>query len=71
MRATSVELGRAERRHPRHSSAFSGLWAWWRHCRARAAERRALAQLSEWGLRDIGITRAEAGGEAQKWPWHP
>jgi uncharacterized protein YjiS (DUF1127 family) len=51
--------------------AASHAWAWLGQCRARAAERRALSRLTEWELRDIGISRAEAGAEAEKWPWRP
>ena len=47
----------------------SQLWAWLGRCRARAAERRALARLTDWDLRDIGITRADAETESEKWPW--
>ena len=45
--------------------------AWAAQCRARAAERRALAQLTDWELHDIGISRAEAAGEAGNWFWNP
>jgi uncharacterized protein YjiS (DUF1127 family) len=44
---------------------------WCRQCRARASERRALAQLTDRELRDIGLTHAEAGAEAEKWFWRP
>jgi hypothetical protein len=37
----------------------------------RAADRRALGQLTDWELKDIGISRAEAGAEAEKWFWRP
>jgi uncharacterized protein YjiS (DUF1127 family) len=40
-------------------------------CSARAAERRALSRLTDWELHDIGISRAEAAGEAEKWFWRP
>jgi uncharacterized protein YjiS (DUF1127 family) len=46
----------------RTAKGFAAVLAWWQHCRSRAAERRALAALSDWGLRDIGLTRAEADG---------
>jgi len=51
--------------------AASYAWAWLGQCRVRAAERRALSRLTEWELKDIGISRAEAGAEAEKWPWRP
>jgi uncharacterized protein YjiS (DUF1127 family) len=47
------------------------ILAWWRLCRSRAAERRALAALSDYGLRDIGLTRRQAEGESRKWSWRP
>ena len=49
----------------------SDVWARLGQWRARAAERRALSQLSDWELHDIGISRAEAGAEAEKWFWRP
>jgi uncharacterized protein YjiS (DUF1127 family) len=45
--------------------------AWAAQCRARAAERRALAQQTDWQLQDVGVFRAEADGEAGKWFWNP
>lgn len=35
----------------------------------RSAERRTLAQLTDWQLHDIGITRAEVDAEVDKWFW--
>jgi uncharacterized protein YjiS (DUF1127 family) len=49
----------------------SHAWAWLEQCRVRAADRRALGQLTDWELKDIGISRAEAGAEAEKWFWRP
>jgi uncharacterized protein YjiS (DUF1127 family) len=46
-------------------------WAWVAQCNARAAERRVLAQLSDWQLHDVGISRAEVDAEAGKWFWRP
>jgi len=46
-------------------------WAWLAQCGARASQRRVLAELTDWQLRDIGISRAEADGEVGKWFWHP
>jgi uncharacterized protein YjiS (DUF1127 family) len=34
-------------------------------------ERRALAQMTDWELKDIGVSRAKAYGEAEKWFWRP
>ena len=45
------------------------LLAWVRRCAQRSSERRTLAEFGDWQLRDIGITRAEAGTEAAKWFW--
>jgi uncharacterized protein YjiS (DUF1127 family) len=42
---------------------------WILRCADRADERRILAQLTDWELRDIGISRAEANAEADKWCW--
>jgi uncharacterized protein YjiS (DUF1127 family) len=47
------------------------LVAWTQRCIERAAERRALARLGDWQLRDIGISRADAEIEAAKWFWRP
>jgi len=55
--------------HRRTADGFTAIVAWWRLCRSRAASRHALARLSDWGLRDVGLTRAEAEGEAWKWSW--
>jgi uncharacterized protein YjiS (DUF1127 family) len=49
----------------------SDVCAWTGQCSARAAERRALSRLTDWELHDIGISRAEAGTEAEKWFWRP
>lgn len=51
--------------------AGSEVRAWLGQCRARAAERRVLAQLTDWELRDIGISRGEADAESEKWSWRP
>ena len=47
------------------------ILAWWWECRSRARQRRDLAALSDWGLRDIGLSRADVEGESGKWPWRP
>ena len=49
----------------------SGVCARLGQCWVRAAERRALSRLTDWELHDIGISRAEAGAEAEKWFWRP
>jgi uncharacterized protein YjiS (DUF1127 family) len=38
--------------------------SWLRRCAERSAQRRALAELDDDRLRDIGLTRAEAQAEA-------
>jgi len=70
LRFRSVGSGAASGHDTLVKRAVSHLWAWLGQCRARAADRRALAQLSGWELRDIGISRADAETEAGKWPWH-
>jgi uncharacterized protein YjiS (DUF1127 family) len=42
---------------------------WIGRCMARAAERRALAEMCDWQLSDIGLTRADVAAEARKWFW--
>jgi uncharacterized protein YjiS (DUF1127 family) len=46
-------------------------WAWLARCGERVSQRRVLAEFTDWQLRDIGISRAEADGEAGKWFWRP
>jgi len=45
-----------------------GVSAWLRRCAERVAERRALAQLNDWELRDIGVSRGDVTAELRK-PW--
>ena len=47
----------------------SSLVAWGLRCRARAEQRRALAELDERMLRDVGLTRAAARAECAKPFW--
>jgi uncharacterized protein YjiS (DUF1127 family) len=61
--------GPIARPHPL-ANAVLDAWARAAQWHSRAAERRALAQLSDSQLQDIGITRAEADGEAGKWFWN-
>jgi len=51
------------------SSLLRRLAVWLRECRQRGRERAHLQMLSDHMLRDIGVTAAEAGAEASKWPW--
>jgi uncharacterized protein YjiS (DUF1127 family) len=53
------------------AKVISDRWAWAMQCCARMAERRDLAQLPDWQLRDLEISRAEADAEAAKRFWHP
>ena len=45
------------------------ILAWVLRCAERSTQRRTLAQMTDWQLRDIGISRAEADAEAGKWCW--
>ena len=45
------------------------FWRWCARCSARSRERRALAQLDDNALKDIGVTRRQANGEAAKPFW--
>jgi uncharacterized protein YjiS (DUF1127 family) len=47
---------------PKQACAAGANWLW--RCAERSAQRRALAELDDAGLRDIGLTRAEAQAEA-------
>jgi uncharacterized protein YjiS (DUF1127 family) len=49
--------------------AFALLAGWLRACAERGAQRRALAELDDYRLRDIGLTRAEARIEAARPFW--
>ena len=44
-------------------------WSWLRQCRERRRQRRALAQLDERLLRDIGLSRMQAAAERAKPFW--
>ena len=50
-------------------SSARAILAWALRCAERSAQRRTLAQSTDWQLRDVGITRTEADGEAGKWCW--
>lgn len=45
------------------------LLAWMWHCAERSAQRRNLAQMTDWQLQDIGISRQDADAEASRWLW--
>ena len=59
-------------RHPRRSALVNRpnlVATWVRRCLARAVERRELAELSDWQLRDIGLTRTDVALEVRKRFW--
>jgi len=37
----------------------------------RRRQRRALEALSDAGLKDLGLSRADVHAETRKWPWQP
>ena len=53
-----------------HAARIVGcLLAWVWHCAERSGQRRNLAQMTDWQLRDIGISRQDADAEASRWLW--
>jgi uncharacterized protein YjiS (DUF1127 family) len=40
-------------------------WAWLAQCGETVSQRRVLAELTDWQLRDLGISRAEADAEGR------
>jgi uncharacterized protein YjiS (DUF1127 family) len=56
-------------RPARRGQAFALFAGWLRACAERSAQRRALADLDDERLRDIGLTRAEARIEAARPFW--
>jgi uncharacterized protein YjiS (DUF1127 family) len=54
---------------PVRPSLFAALAGWARAGAERSRQRRALAQLNDFDLRDIGLTRSDAAGEAAKPFW--
>lgn len=61
---TTVPLPSARRR-PLAGQVLAALVAWGE----RARQRRALAALSDAGLKDLGLSRADVDGETRKWRW--
>jgi uncharacterized protein YjiS (DUF1127 family) len=45
------------------------FWRWCARCSARSRQRRALTQLDDHALKDIGVTRRQATAEAAKPFW--
>jgi uncharacterized protein YjiS (DUF1127 family) len=56
-------------RHHALATVMVAIASWAAHCRNRAAERRALSQLDDRLLRDIGINRTDVAAECRKWFW--
>jgi uncharacterized protein YjiS (DUF1127 family) len=54
---------------PAVADIVSAASTWVLHCAERAAQRRALARLDDWLLRDIGLTRSDVREECEKWFW--
>jgi len=50
-------------------AALSGLIDFLGECRSLRRERRALASLDDWVLKDIGVSRADVEGELAKPMW--
>ncbi len=48
---------------------LSAIWRWGAECAQRRRQRLALAELDDRLLGDIGLTRADMGREAGKYPW--
>ena len=53
----------------RPSSLLHDLAFWLLECHERSRQRAHLQMLDDRLLQDIGVTAAEAGAEATKWPW--
>jgi uncharacterized protein YjiS (DUF1127 family) len=51
--------------------AMLAAFAWTVRCRARSAQRRALARLDDRLLRDVGLNRTDVAAECGKWFWLP
>ena len=67
--ATQTLIGQPDRR--RQATWRSELSAWIRLCLARRRQRRALGQLDERLLADVGLTRQQAAREARRACWRP
>jgi uncharacterized protein YjiS (DUF1127 family) len=50
-------------------AALAGLVEFLGECRSLSRERRTLASLDDWMLKDIGLTRADVEGEISKPFW--
>ena len=66
---TSALKNRFALRYPTVSGAFAEAWSTIDLWRERARQRRSLAEMSPEMLRDIGISRSAARGEAAKPFW--
>lgn len=65
IRPTEAAFGIMSRARTLSGSAIGLVWL----MLARSRERQVLASLDARGLRDIGLTREQAGLEARKWLW--
>lgn len=65
----SVMSARADAKAKPRRSLFRRARAWLRLCAEAAEERRALRELDERMLKDIGLSREEAARETRRAPW--
>lgn len=66
---TDAASGNYDSAEPKGLSWGLRFWRWYARCLARSRERRALAQLDDRALKDMGITRKQANAEAAKPFW--
>jgi uncharacterized protein YjiS (DUF1127 family) len=70
MDATMVAMMNARRQRTRPlRMLFRLLASWLRRWRIRRDTRHGLAELDDWLLRDVGITRQQRDAECAKWFW--
>jgi uncharacterized protein YjiS (DUF1127 family) len=68
-RSTATASGNYDRAKTQALVWSTQVWRWCVRCSARSRERRALAQLDDNALKDIGVTRRQANAEAAKPFW--
>ena len=54
---------------PRAMARTADLLAWLALCLMRRRERRALQELTDQQLKNIGLSRADVERECRRWPW--